>query len=42
MKRVFGWDRWLLHDTPGAKACVDWSVLSYNLRLYGRRAPRPC
>ena len=42
MKRVFGWDRCLFHDTPGAEAWMDWSVLSHNLRLYGRKAPRPC
>jgi len=42
MKRVFGWDRCLFHDTPGAEAWVDWSVLAYNLRLYGRKAPQPC
>ena len=42
MKRVFGWDRCLFHDTPGAEAWMDWSVLAYNLRLYGRKAPRPC
>ena len=42
LKRVFGWDRCLFHDTPGAEAWVDWSVLAYNLRLYGRKAPQPC
>jgi IS5 family transposase len=42
MKRVFGWDRCLFHDTPGAEAWLDWSVLAYNLRLYGRKAPQAC
>jgi IS5 family transposase len=38
MKRVFGWDRCLFEGTAGAEAWVDWSVLSHNLRLYGRKA----
>ena len=42
MKRVFGWDRCLFEGTPGAEAWMDWSVLAYNLRLYGRKVPRPC
>jgi IS5 family transposase len=40
MKRIFGWARCLFKGTPGAEAWVDWSVLTYNLRRYGRTASR--
>lgn len=40
MKRVFGWARCLFKGTPGAEAWVDWSVLTHNLRRYGRTAGR--
>ncbi|MDE3074674.1 MAG: transposase, partial [Chloroflexota bacterium] len=36
MKRVLGWDRCLFAGTSGAEAWTDWSVLTYNLRRYGR------
>lgn len=40
MKRIFGWARCLFKGTPGAEAWVDWSVLAYNLRRYGRGTSR--
>jgi transposase, IS5 family len=40
MKRVLGWDRCRLVGTAGAEAWVDWSVLTYNLRRYGRANPK--
>ena len=36
MKRVYGWDRCRFKETVGTEAWVDWSVLTYNLRRFGR------
>jgi IS5 family transposase len=40
MKRIFGWARCLFKGTLGAEAWVGWSVLTHNLRRYGRAVGR--